>query len=395
MRDFVAESYGKWTSLRTQLDAARRGQREREQRLDLLRFQIREIEDSGVRPGESEELAAQLSRMKNAERLRAAAASALEELAEAEVNAVDLVGAAARQIGDGARLDADLDEIAEGLEGAVVRISEAVHGLRGYLEDLDADPDKLEETAARQDLLKRLQRKYGESDQAVLDHLARAQEELSQLEEGGQSEEELASATALAETILLEIAGKLSQLRADRAKAFSASVQAQLHDLALEKAVLTIRQEVRAPDASGIDQVEFLFSANAGESARPLAKIASGGEISRVMLALKTALAGKAGVPTLIFDEVDAGLSGKAAAKVALKIAELSKPYQVVVISHLPQIAARADVHFRIVKTESAGRVATDVVLLDPAERVEEIARLLAGEHVTDSARQNARELLS
>ena len=180
-----------------------------------------------------------------------------------------------------------------------------------------------------------------------------------------------------------------------RASEFADLVKQQLWDLAMDRARFEVDFKTKPADAGGLDLVEFFFSANAGESPRPLAKIASGGEISRVMLAVKTALAGKAGVPTLIFDEVDTGLGGRAAATVARKLEELSAQYQIVVISHLPQLASRAASHHRIEKLESNGRVATHVRELKAAERVEEIARMLAGEHVTESALANAREMLS
>jgi len=172
-------------------------------------------------------------------------------------------------------------------------------------------------------------------------------------------------------------------------------VQTQLRDLAMDRALFGVDFKPKPADASGLDLVEFFFSANAGEMPRPLGKIASGGEISRVMLAIKTALAGRAGVPTLIFDEVDTGLGGRAAATVARKLEELALHYQILVISHLPQLASRATTHYRIEKIESGGRVATQVRLLSPDERVEEIARMLAGEHVTEGALANAREMLT
>ncbi|HSI73249.1 MAG TPA: DNA repair protein RecN, partial [Fimbriimonas sp.] len=184
-------------------------------------------------------------------------------------------------------------------------------------------------------------------------------------------------------------------LRKDRAVVFGDLVQGQLRELAMDRALFSVAFRPKEPAEDGADQVEFYFSANAGEPARPLSKIASGGEISRVMLAIKTALAGRAGVPTLIFDEVDAGLSGRAASTVAAKLEELARHYQIVVITHLPQIASRADTHYRIEKVEQQGRVITRVRPLSQIEREEEVARMLAGERVTDTALANAREMLA
>jgi DNA repair protein RecN (Recombination protein N) len=191
------------------------------------------------------------------------------------------------------------------------------------------------------------------------------------------------------------LCGKLSELRQARAKQFSDLVGSELRELAMDKAVFEVRFARAEPTADGFDLAEFFFSANAGEPARALQRIASGGEMSRVMLSLKVVLAGRAGVPTLIFDEVDTGLSGRAAAVVAKKLEQLARHYQVVSISHLPQLAGRATTHFRIEKREVGGRVLTDVVALDGDERVREIARMLAGEEVGESALANARELIS
>jgi DNA repair protein RecN (Recombination protein N) len=227
-----------------------------------------------------------------------------------------------------------------------------------------------------------------------LNTLEEARAELDMLTGESINETQMETIVAQRRSELEAVSAKLTAIRSAKSRHFADAVTAELHELAMEKALFSAHVEPRAIDASGGDRIEFFFSANPGETERPLAKIASGGEISRTMLALKTVLAGKAGVPTLIFDEVDAGLSGKAAATVARKLEALSANYQVIAISHLPQIASRAKTHFRIEKSESSGRVQTHVRLLTPEERIEEIARMIAGEAVTEAARANARELL-
>lgn len=395
LRQAVAEKYGVAEGARRALADLRKGLRDREQRVDLLKFQVNEIETANPQPGETEALEAQLSRLKNTERLAEASLGALNALAEQEGCAVDLLGDAVKSLEGILRYDSSLEEVIKPLQDALYALEEGAHNLRSYTEELDADPATLDEVQHRLDVLKRLRRKYGENEEAVLEHLAAAQEELAQLEDAEASEDKLLQRVEKADRALEKAAGELTAIRTGKAKEFGALVETQLRDLAMAKAQFAVDIKTRPADAHGADNVEFIFQANAGEPMRPLAKIASGGEISRVMLAMKTALAGKAGVPTLIFDEVDAGLGGRAAATMARKLEELAGHYQLVVISHLPQIAARAATHYRIEKGEVDGRVVTRVVRLNDEQRVEEIARMLAGEKLTQASIANAREMLA
>lgn len=390
----TALAHGAAQVARQRLAALRAGLRDREHRLDLLRFQVNEIESVNPRPGEMEELEGQLSRLKNVERIASATASALAGLRDAEDNAADLLRGCVKSLEEALRFDPEIGGPLETLRAALIQLEEGTYDLGAYADKLEADPALLEEVAGRIDSLRRLRRKYGEDEVAVIAFLEEARGELELLSDAEASEEELAAAVEQAETRLRAVASELSSLRRERAIEFAERVQQQLRDLAMERAEFEVSFRAKEPDASGQDEVEFFFSANPGESPRPLSRIASGGEVSRVMLAIKTATAGRAGVPTLIFDEVDAGLGGKAAATVARKLEELAQHYQVLVISHLPQIAARASTHFRIEKVESAGRIKTQVRRLEPNERVMEVARMLAGEHVTESALANAREML-
>jgi DNA repair protein RecN (Recombination protein N) len=381
--------------LRRRLNALRTGQRDREQKLDMLRFQIEEIEGLSPQPDEMEELESSLSRLKHAEKLQESGAAALAALRDEEVNANDLLGASLKQLEDSSKLDSSLEQVLEPLRSALYSLEEGIYALRDYVDGVEADPERLQETADRVDALKRLRRKYGDDEVAVLAFLEQARQELEMLTDAESNEGELTAQLEAAEQELMLEAQGLSDVRREGAKRFGQLVEEQLRDLAMEKGRFSVNVETKPLDASGVDAVEFYFSANLGEPLKPLSKIASGGEISRVMLAIKTAMAGRAGVPTLIFDEVDAGLGGRAAAVVARKLEELSRHYQVVVISHVAQIAGRATTHFRIEKAERGGRVVTDVRLLAPEERVEEVARMLAGESLTESALANARELLA
>jgi DNA repair protein RecN (Recombination protein N) len=391
----VAEAAGRADDVRRRLNALRQGQRDREQRLDLLRFQINEIEALNPKLGEMEELEAQLSRLKNVERLAQAAFGSLEALEDREQSADELLSGAVKSIEDALRYDPSLAEIAETLQAALVQLQEGAHALRNYADEIEADPARLDEVATRIDGLRRLRRKYGDDEAAILEFLEKARADLELFEDAEGNEADLSQALEEAEARLAENCAALTSLRKERSIEFAELVQNQLRDLAMDRAIFEVGFHSKPFDATGGDRVEFFFTANAGEPPRPLSKIASGGEISRVMLAIKTAMAGRAGVPTLIFDEVDAGLGGRAAAVVAKKIEELATHYQVLVISHLPQIASRATTHYRIEKVESSGRLVTQVRELRPEERIEEIARMLAGEKVTESAVANAREMLT
>lgn len=390
----VVKAHAEVEELRARLRTLQGSRRDRERRLDLVRYQIAEIEAVAPTPGEMEELLAGLSRLQHVERLAAGVRAALEVLSEREDAAREGVAGSLTALEGLIAFDPKLEEVVAPLRDALYALEESVMGLSRYADGLESDPAALEAAAARIDALKTLRRKYGDDEAAVLTFLDSARAEFALLENAEEREDETLAALAEAESHLVESASRLTALRTRHAARFSDIVRAELADLAMQSAVFETRIEAKTPDATGADRVEFFFSANAGEPVKPLSKIASGGEISRVMLALKVALAGRAGVPTLIFDEVDAGLGGRAAASVARKLEQLAEHDQVVVISHLPQIACRATTHYRIEKIDEDGRTVTRVRRLDLEERIEEIARMLAGERVSEPALANARELL-
>jgi DNA repair protein RecN (Recombination protein N) len=369
--------------------------RDREQRLDLLRFQVREIEQVNPQVGEFDALEAELHRLQHAEKLADGVFAALNSAVDAEFNASDLLAASENSLQNLVRWDDSLTSIVEKIHSAQVELQDAIQSLRTYAESLDAEPGRAEEAADRLDAMKRLRRKYGEDETMIRDFLQDAREQLERLEDFEATEEAVAKAERAARKLLVQGAESLTQIRNAYAGTFAELVATQLRELGMERARFAVKRNPKEPDETGADEIRFLFSANAGEELKPLNKIASGGEMSRVMLALKTALAGRAGVPTLIFDEIDAGLGGRAAAIVGRKLTEVAQHTQVMVISHSPQIASCATAHFRIEKVESDGRVITQVNGLTDQARELEIARMLAGEQVTDSALNNARELLA
>ncbi|HRI43961.1 MAG TPA: DNA repair protein RecN [Fimbriimonadaceae bacterium] len=395
LHDEVSAAYARANDLRWKIQTVRNGHREREQRLDLLKFQISEIEAVSPRLGEVDELEARLARLANLEKLGEWTHGALGALSSDEGAANEAIGESLKRLEAGAALDPTLGPAMESLRQAGIALDEAVRILGEYIGRLESDPGALQETADRLDALRRLRRKYGDDEEAVLDFLDKAQFELDAMETKAEDLEGMVELLGQAEEELDRTAGLLSNLRKDHAARFANAVAEELADLAMDRAALEVGFETKPAEADGIDRVEFLFSANAGEPVRPLSKIASGGEISRVMLAIKVVLAGKAGVPTLIFDEIDAGLGGRAAAAVAKKLEQIAAHYQVIVITHLPQIAGRAAIHYRIEKVDEDERTVTRVRRLEPDERVEEIARMLAGEVITPTAEANARELLA
>ena len=388
----VGIQFNQWLEAKRKYDALQRGIQEREQRVDMLTFQVNEINSFGINEGEEKDLVASLARLANAEKISSAAQRALASLSEDEINARDLLAVGLKEAEDIAKIDDSIDitELVESLE----LLQEGIHNLQSYLDKIDNDPASLELTVERLDGLKKLKRKYGETEAEILAFFHNAQSELDNLTDIEASEETLFNSLNDAHQRLIEVSATLTNLRTAKSRDFAQDVQEHLADLSMERTQFQVQVKPIVPTEVGSDFVEFLFSANTGEEMKPLAKIASGGEISRVMLAMKSALAGRAGVPTLIFDEVDTGLGGAAAAAVGKKIRALSKHYQVLAISHLPQVASQANEHFRIQKGESEGRVQTDIIPLSDHERINEIARMLAGDSVSEHAVANARDLL-
>lgn len=392
--DSVAQLCQLASSHRKRLELLESSLQHRAERLDLLRFQIEELRGAGLQIGETEQLRARLVQLQNSERLQAAARGALELLGDGETNARDLAAAGLSMLESASRMDPALQALVDELRGSLVGLQDALPALRSYAAAVEGDPEQLEQVSERLELLKRLQRKYGSDERAMLQHLATAESELEALSDAEFTGESARLELKAALEALEARSRELTEIRREASLTFGEQVQSQFEELAMPGARFSVNMSPQPCDESGADRIEFLFSANAGEEPKPLAKIASGGEASRAMLAIKTALAGRAGVGTLIFDEVEAGLSGRAAALVGKKLQELAANRQVIVISHLPQIAGRAQTHYRIEKWEVAGRAHTQIKRLNDEQRIEELARMLAGEEVGQSAFANAKELL-
>jgi DNA repair protein RecN (Recombination protein N) len=376
--------------------------REREQRLDFLAFQVREIESAGLRPGEWEDLAAERHLLKNAEKIAGLVDKALELAYAAEGSAAAVLAALRDTVGELGRYDPTLGAFAEPVGEAAITVRELGEQLIRFKERQGLGPERLEEVEARLDTIDKLKRKYGETTEAVLAHLAKVKEEYQDLL---QSQEKLADIDARIARSLEDYrtsAGRLSRLRSEAAQKLSAQVEEEISTLAMKKARFRVHLETQPLESlaasnvrdSGLDGVEFLISPNPGEELRPLRKVASGGELSRIMLALKTVGKERAGLKTLIFDEIDSGIGGKTAECIAEKLRDLSGGHQVICITHLPQIASFASDHYRIDKSVEKDRTFTTVEALDFDSRVTEISRLLSGSRITPTAVKNAREML-
>jgi len=396
-REAVGALYRAWKEASEQLAGLRQAERDKEQRRDFLAYQLRQIREAGPVLGEDEELAAEKKRLKNSQ--------ALIRLAEENLHLFDneiLTNLAAlrRNMEQIVQLDSEAKQIAEEIGGYSFLAEEHVQNLRRYRSRLENNPFRLEQVTERLDILQQLKRKYGPDLAAVLASASEAEQQLARIDSLDREIEGLAKEVAARERNLLQAAADLSAARKRAAAAMAEAMEKELWSLALAKSVFAVHfqdaeENIASLRASGWDRPEFFFSANPGETLRPLAKIASGGELSRLMLAMKCLLARKDMVGTVIFDEVDAGVGGEAAEAVARKIKELSGHHQVLCITHLPQIAAKGDLHFRVEKAVNDGRTESEVTRLNDEERVAELARMLAGRSPSAHTVAWARELLA
>ncbi len=421
LRAEVAALVGELRRVRRERDALRAAQADAARRLDLLRYQVEEIARADLRAEEEEELDAEKRVLSNAERLSALAGGASDLLSggDSDLGAssvLDALNGVSVSLEELVGLDESQRETLEGVNGALYTLEEAARALRSYATAIEADPARLAEIEERLDLLSRLKRKYGATVADVIrfgEESAREQETLVNSEE---RLEELAAELEGLKGRIGEVATRLSARRSEAAERLSVGVEGQLQDLNMARARFQVRIEQRpdadgvpvmigglergqeqraAYDERGVDRVEFLISPNPGEEPKPLAKIASGGEASRLMLALKTILSSVDHTPTLIFDEVDTGVGGRSGQVVGEKLRLLGETHQVLCITHLPQVAALGAEHLRIVKRIDGGRTRTEVEPLAGRERVEELAAMLGGFPPPPAALKTAEELLA
>lgn len=390
------EKYKHFTDIRRQISALQMDEAEKARRVDTLQYQIEELKRAKLKPGEEEELMARRGMLRNAEKFLDAVAGA-----DYALNGDDSGGgalSALRQAQDalsGVRhLDDAFGQLYERLGEAyseVYDIAATVEDKRG---ELDVSPGELDRVESRMDLLYRLKKKYGATVEDMLDYQARCEAELAQIEDAGDTLARLEQALSKAEKEARQAAQALSDARKAAADRLTAQILTELQQLDMGKIRFAVDFAEKPLDSDGMDTVRFLMSANVGEELRPIHKIASGGELARIMLAMKNVLSEQDHVGTMVFDEVDTGVSGRAAQKVAEKMARISRRKQVLCVTHLPQLAAMADTHFSVEKGERDGRTYTEVRRLDREQRRRELARLTGGSHVSQTMLDGAEELL-
>jgi DNA repair protein RecN (Recombination protein N) len=396
-REKVRELYKAWREVERKINELSRNEQERAQRLDMLQFQATEIDKAKLESGEDETLAEDRTRLMNAESLRSSADECAAYLyGDEEPGALSLARQALKAAKSLQQTDEKISEWVEQMQSAILELEDAAESARDYAHALEADPQRLEQIEARLFKINRLKRKYGSSTDEIIAYRQQIEGEIQSLNFSDEQIADLKTEAANRQKEFFTQAQKLSDARKKLAKSFGSEVVKQLSGLAMEKARFEVGFEtLEKGSGDGIDKCEFLFSANPGQPLRPLARIASGGEISRVMLGLRTVLRGtseETSVPVVIFDEVDTGIGGLTAEKVGEKMQQIAVNHQVFCITHLPQIAKRADHHFRVEKRAGRDETKVDVTPLEGDDRILEIARMLGSE--SQSNLDHARDLL-
>ena len=394
------EAYRKWHDIRREMDKLQMDEAERSRRVDTLNYQIQELERAQLKAGEDEELSARRTLLRSAGRLMEAVQSAEFALSgdEDRDGACSLIAQAEGEVQGVSSISPELSELSEKLTALRCAADDAADTLRDLSRSFDFSPGELDQVEERLDLLYRLRKKYGPTVEDMLAYLDRCRKELDQIQYADDTLARLEKDLKKAQKEAARRGEVLSQARREAAGALQARVQEELRQLDMPKVQFqtefTPKGGEAGMDETGLDEVQFLMSANLGEALKPIQKVASGGELARIMLALKNVLAEGDQIGTLVFDEVDTGVSGRAAQKVAEKMAQVARGKQVLCVTHLPQIAAMADTHFSVQKGEREGRTYTRLERLDRSQRREELARLIGGASITPSLLESAEELL-
>ena len=403
LREEVAGIYARLMDVRKELAKLETGERDRAQREDILRFQKNEIDAAMLKPGEDLELANMQKVLANSERLAALCTMVDEALYSSDDSVVTMLIKSINGLKDIIEIDKKLTGAIDLCESARAQIEEAARELSSYSSGMEFDSERLEQVGDRLDLIHKLKKKYGNTIEEILEFGATAGVELDRMERSIEEIERLKSEIQAIKFGLTDKVNELTRKRETAAKDLEKKVEAELAHLGMKKTTFTLKitQEPGGDtldghkiDPRGADRVEFLISPNPGEESKPLAKIASGGELSRVMLALKSILVEGDRIPTVVFDEVDAGIGGAVAEEVGKKLKRIAAKRQVFCITHLPQIASMADSHYGVSKSVKKDRTSTEVRLLEQKERVDEIARMLGGKIITEATIKHAEEMM-
>ncbi len=390
----VRELYRNLSAARTALDALKKRLADSEKQKDLMRYELAEIAGAAIMDGEDEKLEEKIRLMQHSESVYESLALACERVYDSENSSIEGLSSAMTQLHDAAKYSKDIAQAAESFADAYYTLDDLGRRLRDLRDSVNFSQRELDEKTDRLDSIERLKRKYGGSIESIRAHAREVEKRLGEVENADAEARRLEDDISAYSHRYTEAAVALSSLREKTAKQLSKAVNEELEDLNFKDAEFSVLIEPCPAGEKGSDYVEFLIRTNKGEASKPLAKIASGGELSRIMLALKRITAGLDGIPTMIFDEIDAGISGATAAVVGQKLKSIAKDHQIVCITHLPQIAAMGDYHYKIAKISDEISTHTTLIPLTWEERIEELAALLSGTTVTEAARRQAEELL-
>ena len=394
VKDMTGNAYRQFAEKSHELAALRKRLEETRRQKELYAYELSEIENVAVVPGEDEKLSQHIELMKNSEHVYNVLAGTYESMFSGDRSAVGTLGSCVSELSSISGLSEELGQLYERLSSAYYDLDDAASEIRNLRDGSECSEEELNAAVERLDQLNMLKKKYGGSLEAVLEYAEKAGQALSEIESSGEREKQLERAIVLSREEYDTASARLTRLRKDTAKVLEERIDRELADLNFDAADFCVKIEQGSASENGSDNVEFLISANRGEAPKPLAKVASGGELSRIMLALKRITGDLGGVPTMIFDEIDSGISGKTAGVVGDKLRSIACSHQIVCITHLPQIAAKGAHHYRIEKHADEISTSTTVVPLSDEERTEEIARLLSASEVTEAARAAAKELL-
>ncbi len=393
-RQAFATLYAGYRAVEEEIKRLEEGEQDAARQLDLLTYQSGEIGRAALAPGEEEELERERQLLAHGEKLLATSQGAFELLYGSDDSILGQLRRVTAGVAEIAAIDGALAPLADALHSAAIQLEDGALTLRDYAARVEADPQRLQAVDDRLDLVGRLKKKYGGSIGEILQYKERIDRELAGLTGRGESRDELEERLTELGERLRTAGARLSAQRREAATALSTAMEQELRELAMSHARFQVAfEKLDEPRSVGYERAEFLFSPNPGEAPRPLARVASGGELSRLMLALKQ-VHPESDVPTLVFDEVDTGIGGATSALVGKKLKRVAREQQVLCITHLPQVAACADHHLRVEKLVADGRTSTAVTILDEEARVAEIARMLGGEKITDTTLEHARELI-
>jgi DNA repair protein RecN (Recombination protein N) len=403
LRDALSDAYHRLQDVRKELAELEVGERDRAQREDMLRFQKNEIEASMLKPGEDVDLANEQKLLANSEKIAGLSRAADEALYSSDNSVLSGLKKAMTSLREIAAIDSRLAPVLELCEAGRAQIEEAAREVSAYADRVEFDPDRLEQIGDRLDLIQKLKKKYGSTIGEVIEFGSNASAELERMERSTEEIERLKKEIQTIKSGLTAKAQELTKKRGSVAQELEKKIEAELSHLGMKKTTFTVKVTQEPGEDTldghklgprGADRVEFLISPNPGEEPKPLAKIASGGELSRIMLALKAILVEGDSIPTLVFDEVDAGIGGAVAEEVGKKLKRVAAKRQVFCITHLPQIASMATSHYGVAKSVKNDRTSTEVRLLDKKERVDEIARMLGGKTITEATLKHAEEMI-